>query len=76
VVSGGGVIAAGELLLAPAREVLQRRALSPAKEMVQVVETGFGAESGMIGAALLAADPEAAEWGNGPTSTPRPSAPS
>jgi glucokinase len=61
VVIGGGVIAAGELLLEPAREVMQRRALSPAKEMVRVVQTSFGAESGMIGAALLAADPGAAE---------------
>jgi len=60
VVIGGGVIAAGELLLEPAREVMRRRALSPAKEMVRVVETAFGADSGMIGAALLAADPEAA----------------
>ena len=34
VVIGGGVIAAGELLLAPARDVLMRRALSPAKDMV------------------------------------------
>ena len=70
VVIGGGVIAAGELLLGPAREVMQRRALSPAKEMVRVVETGFGADSGMIGAALLAADPAAAEWGAGPTPAP------
>ena len=61
VVIGGGVIAAGELLLEPAREVMLRRALSPAKEMVRVVATSFGAESGMIGAALLAADPGAAE---------------
>jgi glucokinase len=71
VVIGGGVIAAGELLLGPAREVMMRRALAPAKDMVRVVETRFGAESGMIGAALLAADPEAAEWGAGPA---RPSA--
>jgi len=41
-----------------------------AKEMVRVVETGFGADSGMIGAALLAADPEAAEWGAGPAPAP------
>ena len=40
-----------------------KRALSPAKDMVRVVATAFGAESGMIGAALLAADPAAAEWG-------------
>jgi glucokinase len=61
VVIGGGVIAAGELLLEPARNVLMRRALAPAKDMVRVVATAFGADSGMIGAALLAADPEAAE---------------
>ena len=31
VVIGGGVIAAGELLLEPAREVMKRRALEPAQ---------------------------------------------
>jgi glucokinase len=63
VVIGGGVIAAGELLLEPARAVMMKRALSPAKDMARVVATSFGADSGMIGAALLAADPDAAEWG-------------
>ena len=38
-----------------------RRALAPAKDLVRVVATAFGADSGMIGAALLADDPEAAE---------------
>ena len=61
VVIGGGVIAAGELLLAPAREVMKRRALEPGRDLVKVVGTTFGGESGMIGAALLAADPGAAE---------------
>jgi glucokinase len=61
VVIGGGVIAAGELLLAPARVVVLRRALEPGRELVRVVATTFGGESGMIGAALLAADPGAAE---------------
>ena len=61
VVIGGGVIAAGELLLAPAREVMKRRALEPGRDLVEVVGTTFGGESGMIGAALLAADPGAAE---------------
>jgi len=54
VVIGGGVIAAGELLLGPAREVVAERALSPSKEHVQVVPARFGAESGMLGAAALA----------------------
>ena len=61
VVIGGGVIAAGELLLAPAREVMLQRALAPGRDLVRIVATTFGAESGMIGAALLAADPGAAE---------------
>ncbi len=54
VVIGGGVIAAGELLLAPAREVVAERALSPSKEHVRIVPARFGAESGMLGAAALA----------------------
>src|SRR6201999_2450273 len=56
VVIGGGVIAAGELLLAPAREVMMRRALSPAKDVVRVEAARFGSEAGMIGAGLLARD--------------------
>ncbi|MDQ3675803.1 MAG: ROK family protein [Actinomycetota bacterium] len=56
VVVGGGVIAAGELLLEPARDVVAERALSPSKEHVRIVPTRFGAESGMLGAAALALD--------------------
>ncbi|MDQ3632745.1 MAG: ROK family protein [Actinomycetota bacterium] len=56
VVVGGGVIAAGELLLEPAREVLARRALSPSRETARIVPARFGAESGMLGAAILARD--------------------
>jgi glucokinase len=59
VVVGGGALAAGELLLAPAREVLAERALPPAAERVRVVPAHFGDEAGMLGAALLAR--EAAE---------------
>ena len=54
VVIGGGVIAAGEMLLAPAREEMLARALSPSKDLVRVEAAAFGAESGMIGASLLA----------------------
>jgi glucokinase len=54
VVIGGGVIGAGELLLEPARDELKRRALAPARDTVRVVAAHFGAEAGMIGAALLA----------------------
>src|SRR3954449_7731321 len=56
VVIGGGVIAAGELLLAPAREVMRERALSPQRDEVRVEAAAFGAEAGMVGAAILAAE--------------------
>jgi glucokinase len=54
VVIGGGVIAAGELLLAPAREEMLRRALRPSRDDVRVVAARFGTEAGMIGAAAMA----------------------
>jgi glucokinase len=56
VVIGGGVIAAGDLLLEPARQVVLQRALPPSRDLVRVVPARFGAESGMIGAALLVFD--------------------
>jgi glucokinase len=54
IVIGGGAVAAGELLLEPARGVLAERALPPSRERVRVVAAHFGSESGMLGAALLA----------------------
>ncbi len=56
VVVGGGVSAAGELLLEPARAVLREQALPPAAARMQVVQAKFGADAGLLGAALLAAD--------------------
>jgi glucokinase len=56
VVIGGGVIGAGELLLEPARAEMLRRALPPSRDEVRVVPAHFGAEAGMIGAAVLARD--------------------
>jgi glucokinase len=56
VVVGGGVMAAGDLLLGPAREVVDARALPPNREIVRVVPAALGEEAGMIGAALLALD--------------------
>jgi glucokinase len=56
VVIGGGVIAAGELLLAPARAEVARRALPPSRDVVRIVPARFGVEAGMIGAAALAYD--------------------
>ena len=54
VVVGGGVSAAGELLLGPARAVVMERALGPSREAVRIVAAEFGPESGMLGAAELA----------------------
>jgi glucokinase len=56
VVVGGGVIAAGELLLAPARAAVAERALGQPGAHARIVAAHFGAESGMLGAAVLARD--------------------
>jgi len=53
VVVGGGVIAAGELLLGPARAEAARRAL-PARSAVPIRAARFGQEAGLLGAAALA----------------------
>ncbi len=53
---GGGVMAAGELLLAPIRESVATRALPPSRDIVRIVMAEFGVEAGMIGAATLAFD--------------------
>jgi glucokinase len=52
-VIGGGVIAAGDLLLEPARRELRTRALPPMKE-TPVVAAEMGEDAGMIGAAAMA----------------------
>ncbi len=56
IVIGGGAVAAGDLLLEPAREVVAARALPPMREVVRIVPAAFGDESGMLGAALMALD--------------------
>ena len=53
IVVGGGVIAAGELLLEPAREEMRSRALRPMNE-TRVAAAQLGDEAGMIGAATMA----------------------
>jgi glucokinase len=50
------VIAAGELLLGPARAEVAERALPPSRDEVRIVAASFGVEAGMIGAAALAFD--------------------
>ena len=54
VVIGGGAIAAGELLLAPAREVLAVQGLPSMRELARIEPACFGAEAGLLGAATLA----------------------
>jgi glucokinase len=66
VVVGGGVIAAGDLLLEPARRVVAERALAPSRDQVRIVPTHFGDASGMMGSALLAMDLLDAGAGRGP----------
>lgn len=53
IVVGGGVMAAGDLLLDPARRELQARALTPMNR-TPVVPAELGADAGMIGAAAMA----------------------
>lgn len=53
IVIGGGVIAAGDLLLDPARRELEARALRPMSR-TPVVAAELGEDAGMIGAAAMA----------------------
>jgi glucokinase len=53
IVIGGGVIAAGDLLLDPARRELEARALRPMNR-TPVVAAELGEDAGMIGAAAMA----------------------
>lgn len=53
IVVGGGVIAAGDLLLDPARHELEARALPPMNR-TRVVPARLGPDAGMIGAAAMA----------------------
>jgi glucokinase len=53
IVVGGGVIAAGDLLLGPARREIRQRALRPMNE-TPILEATLGNDAGMIGAAAMA----------------------
>jgi len=53
IVIGGGVIAAGDLLLDPARRELEARALPPMNR-TPVLAAELGSDAGMIGAAAMA----------------------
>jgi glucokinase len=54
VIGGGFGLAAGELLLGPAREVLAREGLDPGRDTVRIVPAELGFYSGVIGAGMIA----------------------
>jgi glucokinase len=54
IVIGGGAARGGELILEPARAVIGAHALPPNRDEVRVVPAHYGAEAGMMGAALMA----------------------
>ena len=56
VVIGGGFAAAGDFVLDPAREILQREALAGAGLRVPIVRAELGTAAGLIGAGLVAFD--------------------
>jgi glucokinase len=53
IVVGGGVAEAGDLLLGPARDVVERR-IGPRRSLPEIVPATLGNEAGAIGAASLA----------------------
>ena len=63
VVVGGGVSAAGELLLGPAREVAWRYAVPGAGSQCEIRLARHGPRAGVLGAALIAAQEYAEETG-------------
>lgn len=56
VVLGGGVMAAGDLILDPIRREVERSAVAASADCCRVVAAELGQGAGMIGAALLARD--------------------
>jgi glucokinase len=81
VVVGGGVAAAGELLLDEARAEIRRRVRTTSVDEVEVVTAELGTWAGSIGAAIhgaeeAAADVTASAGGLAPTTSAVPTAPS
>jgi glucokinase len=56
IVISGGVMAAGDLLLAPARDEVGRRAFRPSAQDSPIVQSQLWPDGGTIGAAILARD--------------------
>ena len=57
IVVGGGIAAAGELLLEPVRASYRTHATPESRERVQIVGSSFDGWEGMVGAASLVLDP-------------------
>ena len=53
VILGGGFAKALDVLMDPIKETVSVEGLRPARDLVQIVQAHFGAEAGMIGAALV-----------------------
>lgn len=53
IIVGGGVAAAGDILMTPLKETLKKRAMKIAGETVEVVPAQLGNTAGVIGASLL-----------------------
>jgi glucokinase len=56
IIIGGGVMAAGDLLMNPAREVAKQYAFPSAYADCQIVQSKLWPDAGLIGAAMLARD--------------------
>ncbi|MGZ4385862.1 MAG: ROK family protein, partial [Gaiellaceae bacterium] len=54
IVIGGGFAAAGELILAPARERMLQEGLTPGRDMVRVVRAELGPDAGLVGSGFVA----------------------
>lgn len=53
IILGGGVTQTGELLLAPARQVVEKRAMQLPREAVRIVLAELGSDVGLVGAGAL-----------------------
>jgi glucokinase len=54
IVVGGGVGELGELLLAPARELVRKHAMAPGRDAVLIAEARLGNKAGLVGGGLAA----------------------
>lgn len=61
---GGGAAAGGEMILASAREEVARRSRPPSRDLARIMSATLGADSGLIGAAALARNPDDPDSGD------------